>query len=110
MEEESIEVYLHPNPEIRSYLTHRAISPPRVGIFRNPLDEEARGALRTLGEIPARIVMDILSLPGVEEVHIKPKEIRVKKSITVTWETIQGPIIETLRRSLRRKGIRIVKK
>ncbi|MBW2129222.1 MAG: hypothetical protein JRH13_07635 [Deltaproteobacteria bacterium] len=59
MEEESIEVYLHPNPEIRSYLTHRTISPPRVGIFRNPLDEEARGALRTLGEIPARIVMDI---------------------------------------------------
>jgi len=48
-------------------------------------------------------------IAGVKEIRIKPKEIRMKKEEWSAWEDIEGPVIEILKRSLRKKKIRIIK-
>lgn len=108
MVDHMIEIYRHPNPQMMSFLTREELFPPCVAVFKNPLNGETRRQLKTLGEIPSRIVTDILSVPGIEEIYIKPKEVRVKKQADVSWENIQGRILEVVRRSLRRKEIRVV--
>jgi len=108
MEDQKVKVYIHPNPEIRSFLTSRDIFPPRVEIFRSPLADDTPG-LNVLGTIASQIVRDILSVPGVREIRIKPHEVRVKKDPYALWENIQERVVETLRRALRKRQLRLVR-
>jgi len=51
-----------------------------------------------------------LAIQDVNEIHIKPKEIRIKKEISSSWETIEKKVVEILTRALRRKQIKVVKR
>ncbi len=108
MEDQKIEIYIHPNPEIRSFLTSRDISPPCVETFRPPLTADIDPALKALGTVASQIVRDILSIPGVREIRMKPNEVRIKKESSALWGDIEGRIIETLRHALRKKLLRLV--
>ena len=109
MDAEKIEIYHHPNPEIRSFLTQEDISPPLVEYFKKPFHQESENALGRLGVIGAQIVKEIMVIPGVKEIRIKPKEIRMRKEEWSAWEDIEGRVIEILKRSLRKKKIRVIK-
>lgn len=110
MDEEKIEVYHHPNTEIRSFLTQQAMAPPRVEHFKKPMGGgESENALKQLGIIGAQIVRDIMAIPGVREIRIKPKEIRMIKEEWCAWDEIEAKVIEILRSALRRKKIKMIK-
>lgn len=102
-------VYRHPNLEIRSYLTPKEISSYRVECFnRATLDRDA-DALRSLGSIGEQAVRDLMGLFGVEEIHIKPRELRIKKALAASWDLLEPQIIGILQRAVRRKQIVRVK-
>jgi hypothetical protein len=105
-----IEIYRHPNPEIRSFLTNTEISSYRVEKFRKPLEKDWESTLKQLGVIGAQVAKEILAIHDVHEIHIKPKEIRVKKKGSSSWEAIETKIVEILIRALRRKQIKLVKR
>lgn len=105
-----IEIYIHPNPEIRSFLTNTEISAYRVEKFKKPPEKNWDHTLKQLGVIGAQVAKEILAIHGVNEIHIKPKEIRIKKEISSSWETIEKKVVEILTRALRRKQIKVVKR
>lgn len=105
-----VEIYLHPNPEIRSFLTNIEISAYRVEKFKKPLEKDWEHTLKQLGVIGAQVAKEILAIQNVNEIHIKPKEIRVKKEISSSWETIEKKVVEILTRALRKKQIKVVKR
>jgi len=109
MAQEDVVIYHHPNPEMKSFLTPVEVSPPRVENFKKPLTEASQPILRQLGLIGSQIVKEIIALPGVMEVQIKPKEILVKKEVSASWEDLQDRIVAILERSLRRREIKLVK-
>ncbi len=109
MENNKIDIYIHPNPEIRSFLTSQDVSPPRVEVFCPPLSDKDAPRLHTLGTIGAQIIKDILSLPGIREVRIKPKEVRIIKTLSVDWEDIQERIVTSLTRALRKGQVKLVR-
>ena len=104
-----VTIYHHPNPEIRSFLTTEEISAPRVEIFKSPLTEDAEQIRIRLGRIGAHIVKEIMTMPGVDEIHIKPKEVRLKKALTFAWDDIEEQVVVIIKRALRRKQIRIIR-
>ncbi len=104
-----ISIYVHPNPEIKSFTTMESISPPRVEYFKNPLNKEKEESLNHLGIIGAQIVKEVMAIPGVNEIRIKPKEIRMKKELNASWDDIEDKVCQILNRALKRKGIKIVK-
>ncbi|MBN1847453.1 MAG: NifU N-terminal domain-containing protein [Deltaproteobacteria bacterium] len=108
MDPHKIVIYHHPNPELRSFLTMIEISTHRVEHFKKPLSSESKDVLKKLGVIGAGIVKDVLNTPGIKELHIKPKELIVKKEADCTWEEIEGKVIKILNHSFRRKEIRVV--
>ncbi|MGD2125573.1 MAG: NifU N-terminal domain-containing protein [Desulfobacteraceae bacterium] len=110
MNEPEIVIYHHPNPQMKSFLTHEEVSAPRVEHFKKPLTKESEEALKALGLIGAQTVREIMAIPGVISVQIKPKEICVKKETASSWEDIQESVIEILRMALRRKRIKVVKR
>ena len=83
MSEPKINIYVHPNPEIKSFTTMEPISPPRVEYFKKPLNPQSEESLKQLGIIGALIVKEVMAIPGVKEIRIKPKEIRMKKEVVV---------------------------
>jgi hypothetical protein len=103
-----IMIYRHPNPEIRSYLTSAEISRYRVEIFTVRDGDALEAQLKTLGAIGAYVVREILTIPGVREVEIKPRELRVKKETSVSWDLIEPKILHALNTAFRRKEIRLV--
>jgi Zn-dependent membrane protease YugP len=105
-----IEIYIHPNPEIRSFLTNTEISAYRVEKFKKPPEKNWDHTLKQLGVIGAQVAKEILAIHGVNEIHIKPKEIRIKKEISSSWEAIEKKVVEILTRALRRKQIKVVKR
>ena len=109
IDDNGVEIYNHPNPEIKSFLTMVALSVPRVEIFKKPLDTEAQNSLSRLGLIASQIVKDIMAVPGVQEIHLKPKEIRIKKELSSSWGKIEKPVVEILKRALRRKKMKLVR-
>jgi hypothetical protein len=109
MNEQDIVIYHHPNPEMKSFLLSEEISAPRVEHIKNPLTPETRASLKPLGVLGAQIAEEIMAISGVAALQIKPKEIRVKKEVSASWEDIQGKVLDILRRALRRKQIRIVR-
>ena len=109
MDDAKIEIYIHPNREIRSFMTPLDIFTPRVDHFKNPLDQASQETLKRLTILEARIVREIMAIPGVEEIYTKPKEIRLKKKPSSSWEDIQEKVITVLKRALRRKQIKVVR-
>jgi len=105
-----IEIYLHPNPEIRSFLTNTEISAYRVEKFKKPPEKEWEHTLKQLGVIGAQVAKEILAIQDVNEIHIKPKEVRIKKEFSSSWETIEKKVVEILIRALRKKQIKVVKR
>ncbi len=103
-----VKIYIHPNREIRSYLTTTDIFAPWVSHFKNPLDQASQKTLKGLSILEARIVREIMAIPGIEEIYIKPNEIRMKKKALSSWEYIELPVVETLKRALRRKQIKVL--
>jgi hypothetical protein len=103
-----IMIYRHPNPEIRSYLTSAEISKYRVERFLAPGGDAFEIQLKTLGTIGASVVREILAIPGVREVEIKPRELRVKKEASVPWDPIEQKIMHALNAAFRRKSMRVV--
>jgi hypothetical protein len=109
MNDPSIKIYRHANREIRSFITPLNIFTPRVDHFKNPLDQASEETLKGLSILEARIVREIMAVPGVEEIYTKPKEIRMKKKPSSSWEDIQEEVIAVLKRALRRKQIKLVR-
>ncbi len=109
MGEPRVVVYRHPNPVIRSFLTPIEISTYRVEHFKGSLNEDSEELLKGLGTIGEMVVREIMAIPGVEELYIKPSEVRMKKNPSVSWEEIERRTIEILNRALRRRGIRLIK-
>ena len=109
MSEPKISIYVHPNSEIKSFTTMESISPPRVEYFKNPLNKETEASLKQLGIIGAQIVEEVMAIPGVNEIRIKPKEVRIKKELNASWDDIEDKVCKILKRALKRKGIKIVK-
>jgi len=103
-----IMIYRHPNPEIRSFLTSAEISRYRVERFTGSGGETFETQLKTLGTIGAYVVREILAIPGVREVEIKPREVRVKKETSASWDPIEQKIMHALNTAFRRKAIRAV--
>src|SRR4030042_4011452 len=96
MGKQEVVIYHHPNPEMKSLLTPLEIFPPRVEHLKKPLTKDSEAALKQFGPIGVQIVRDIMALPGVIELQIKPKEIRVKKDVTASWEDLQDRIVVIL--------------
>jgi hypothetical protein len=109
IDDTKVEIYNHPNPEIKSFLTTVELSAPRVEIFKKPFDENREDSLNQLPLIGAQVVKNIMDIPGVREIIIRPKEIRLKKEISSSWEGIEKKVIEILTSALRRKQIKVVK-
>ena len=103
-----IVIYHHPNREIRSFLNIPEISRYRVDRFTNPAGEAFEAQLKELGTIGAYVVREILAIPGVREVEIKPRELWVKKEAAVSWDGIENRVINVLNTAFRRKEIRLV--
>ncbi len=109
IDDTKVTTYNHPNPEIKSFLTTVELSAPRVEIFKKPFDKKWEDSLNQLPLIGAQIVKNIMEIPGVREIIIKPKEIRIKKEFSSHWEGIEKRVIEILTSGLRRKQIKSVK-
>ena len=109
LDDTKVEIYNHPNPEIKSFLTTVEFLSPRVEVFKKPLDKNWESSLSQLPLIGAQIIKDIMAIPEVKEIIIKPKEIRMKKEISSTWDTLEKKVIAILQSALRRKKIKIVK-
>ena len=109
MSEPKINIYVHPNPEIKSFITMEPISPPRVEYFKKPLNTESEESLKQLGIIGAQIVKEVMAIPGVKEIRIKPKEIRMKKELNASWDDIEDKVCKILKGALKIKGIKMVK-
>jgi hypothetical protein len=109
MAEQDIVIYNHPNPEMKSFLLNEEVSAPRVEHLKNPLTQEAKASLKSLGVLGAQIAEDIMKIPGVAALQIKPKEMRVKKEVSASWGDIQDKVLEILRSALRRKKMRVVR-
>lgn len=109
MSDWEVKIYHHPNREIRSFLTDVEISTPRVEKFRKPLEKEWENTLKPLGTIGAQVVKEILAIQEVREIQIKPKEVRIMKEASCSWEAIEERIVGILMRALKRKQIRLIK-
>lgn len=109
MGEQKVVIYHHPNPEMKSFLTPLEIFPPRVEHLKNPLKEDSQAILKNMGLIGGQVVRDIMALHGVLALEVKPKEIRVKKEVSASWEDLQDRIVVILERGLRRKSMKVVK-
>lgn len=110
MHNPEIVIYKHPNPEMKSFLTTLEISAPRVERFSQPLEKDQIGNLKKqLGVIGAQIVNEIMLIPGVGKMTIKPKEIIIKKEISCSWEEIESPVKEILKRAMRKKQFKMIK-
>lgn len=109
MESKGVRVYYHPNTEIRSYLTQDEITNPLYETFENPLNEDYNSLVQRLGTIGARVVQEILALPGVAQIRFKPKEVRVRKTAPTTWDDLEPEIMRIVERAVRRSRMHVLK-
>jgi hypothetical protein len=109
MVDETINIYHHPNPEIKSFLTQEDLFPPLVGLFKNPFDETAEEDLKKIGVFGSQIIRDIMVLSGVKEIRVKPKEIRLTKEQNASWDDLEARVRQILVRALRKKQIKRIK-
>ena len=109
MAEGTINIYLHPNPEIRSFLTQEDLFPPRVLSYKKPLGEIADEDFKKMGVFVSQIIREIMALSGVKEIRVKPKEIRMTKDENASWDDMEARVCQILDRALRKKRIKRIK-
>jgi hypothetical protein len=108
MSSDIIQVIVHPNPEIKSFLFHEPISAPWLEIYKKPLDSATEERISRLGAIGGQIVRDLLEIDGLNWIRINPKEIMLKKELRADWTQIEPAILEILHRALRKKRIHVI--
>jgi hypothetical protein len=108
MDDSKVLVYRHPNPEMRSFLVGEEISSFRVEHFKQPLSEDSGDALKSLGRIGEKLVKEIMLLPQIKELSIKPHELLIKKEASASWEILEEKVLVMIHRALKRKKMRIV--
>jgi len=108
--DDDIVVYEHPNPHIKSFFIPDPISPPRVEIFRAPLPQSSREKMKSLGNIGARVVQELLDIPGIIEVRTRPREMLLKKDRAASWEDMVPQALKILQRALRKQQIHLVRR
>lgn len=108
IDDSKVTIYRHPNPEIRSFLISEEISSFRVEHFKRPLSENSRDALKSLGRTGEKLVREMMTLPQIKEVHIKPHELLIKKEESISWEFLEKKVLVIIDRALKRKKIKIV--
>lgn len=109
MENYTVEIYNHPNGEMKSFLLPEPILPPLVLQFKNPLPELSNNVLKDLGSIGERIVLEIIDIQGVDYIRVKPKEIQVRKMVSTSWDEIEGKIRNIIESAVRRSRMKRVK-
>ncbi len=109
MESQEVRVYRHPNPEIRSYLTNEEITKPRLEAFQRPPGEDPELLAKRLGTIGAQVILELTAVPGVQEVRIKPKEVRIRKAPFASWEAMEDQILRILASAVRRSRLRLLR-
>lgn len=108
MAEHEVTIYRHPNPEIRSFLTREPLSPPTLWVGRRPFESEDIARLKRLDLVAAQLIRNLAEIPGIEEIRLKPKEIRVKKIPDASWEQIEARALQDIRGALRRRKLHLV--
>lgn len=103
-----IRVYRHPNTQIRSYLLDEEIAPHRVERFVTHPQPEARSRIQSLGPIASRLVTEILAIPGIREIFVKPREIIARKEEAFPWDEVEPRLLRALESAARRKGFRVL--
>ncbi|MBW1978459.1 MAG: NifU N-terminal domain-containing protein [Deltaproteobacteria bacterium] len=86
------------------------ICPPLVEHFSKPFTARSEKTFKELGTVGAQIVKEIMAVPGVKSLEIRPKEVRVKKEPHVSWEQIEKKVFRILKSFMRRKSFRLVKR
>ncbi len=109
MGNEGIKIYRHPNPEIISVILPEEISTYRVEFFKLPISRESKERMKALGKIAGIMTEEIMAIPGIKELHVKPDEIRVKKRPSFEWEDIEDKLARIIKRALLKKRIHLVK-
>ncbi len=109
METTDVERYVHPNEEFRSYLTSEDISSPCVEAFERPLENDPGRLAATLGTIGAQTVRELLDVPGVVKLRIKPKEVRVQKAPDASWDDMEPEILRIMNRAVRKSRLHVLK-
>jgi hypothetical protein len=109
MKEAGVVVYHHPNPHIRSFLTSVEVFAPRVGHFKKRIDKGSKDTYEGLSVLEYQTVKDLMAIPGVEQITIKPREIRMTKGPSSDWEEIETKVVQILESTQRRKWMRLVK-
>jgi hypothetical protein len=109
MRENDVRIYLHPNREIRSFLTSSPIMRPQVEVLENPVREMAENLNAKMGTIGAQTARDLLSIPGVAKIRIKPKEVIIQKAPAASWEEMEKQILRIMERAVRKSRIRVMK-
>lgn len=109
MENDTVQVYYHPNPEIRSYLTDHTLTKPRLESFASPLMEDPDNLITKLGIAGAQMVRDIMSIPGIAQIRVKPKEVRIRKVPHASWDVMEPEIFRIMNRTVRKSKMRVLK-
>jgi Scaffold protein Nfu/NifU N terminal len=107
---DDIVVYEHPNPHMRSFFISVSIWPPRVEVFHKSSLDTSRDDVKSLGNIGARMAKELLEIPGLRELMMRPGEILVKKDRAVAWQNIEPEVLKILQRALRKYQIHLVKR
>ncbi|MFO7785785.1 MAG: NifU N-terminal domain-containing protein [Thermodesulfobacteriota bacterium] len=110
MEAKDVRVYLHPNAEIRSYLTSNPIMKPQVEAFENPLRELPDHLAAKLGTIGAQAARELLSLSGVAKIRIKPNEVIIRKVPHVSWDDMEEEVLRIMDRAVRKSRMHVMKR
>jgi hypothetical protein len=111
MKRDEIDIYHHPNKEIRSFITPVEIFPPRVQRIRKALQGDWKRTLDpSSGVLERQILRELLDLAGLEQITVKPKEIRLTKERSASWDEIEAAVLKILQRALIKKRIKAIKK
>jgi hypothetical protein len=66
--------------------------------------------VKSLGNIGVRMAKELLEIPGLRELMMRPGEILVKKDRAVTWQDIEPEVLKIVQRALRKQHIHLVKR
>jgi hypothetical protein len=80
-----------------------------VGNYRAPFDSSEESLPVGLGFIESQMIRDIMAIPGIVKITVKPKEVKISKDITCRWDTIENAVINAIERAIMRKKIKIIK-
>ena len=106
--QDDITVYEHPNPQLRSFFISASTLPPRVEVFHKSSLDGSWENMQGLGSIGLRMAKELLEIPGLKELRMRPGEILVKKHRAAAWLDIEPEVRRILQRALRKQQIHLV--